>query len=367
MKKLCCIFNYPPLYRKSIYLKIDESFNTTFYFGDEVIDGQVSGIKKLNYSLFKNTPVTIKNKLLFGKYLWRTGILHLPFKRFSSFIITGDMPLSYFPFLFLCKLLGKKVYAWGHGFKTLNGRFRHITIMYLNMLDGFFVYGEKGKQRMIELGFSESKFHVIYNSLSDGVNIDANSSLKNSIYMEYFHNDNSVIIFVGRLTKSKRLDWLLKAVSELRDEGQIYNLVLVGDGEAKDELKRISVELSIVSSVWFYGECYAEEYLKYLIYNADLCVSPGNVGLTAIHCMEYGVPVITHNKFELQGPEYETIKDGCTGLLYQYGSFDDLKEKIKVWFIGNYKREAIRQNCYDVINEKFNSDYQIEVIKKVVR
>ena len=31
-----------------------------------------------------------------------------------------------------------------------------------------------------------------------------------------------------------------------------------------------------------------------LIYHSDLCVSPGNVGLTAIHSLTYGVPVATH-------------------------------------------------------------------------
>ena len=56
------------------------------------------------------------------------------------------------------------------------------------------------------------------------------------------------------------------------------------------------------------GECYSEETNAKLIYNADLCVAPGNIGLTAIHVMMFGCPAITHNDFKWQMPEFEAIK-----------------------------------------------------------
>lgn len=42
-------------------------------------------------------------------------------------------------------------------------------------------------------------------------------------------------------------------------------------------------------NVWFYGSCYDEQTNAELIYNADMCVAPGNVGLTAIHAMTLDV------------------------------------------------------------------------------
>lgn len=365
MKKICCIFNYPPLYRESIYMKIDNNFNAIFYFGEEVIDGKKSGIKKIDYSIFKSKPITIKNKLILGKIYWRTGILLLPLKSFTDFLVTGDIPLSYIPFLLLCKILNKKVYAWGHGFKELKGRSKYLITFFMRMLDGFFIYGDKGKERMLELGFAESKFYVIYNSLSEGVNID-NVKLRNTIYREHFKNNNPVLVFIGRLTKSKMIEKTLIALHSLRKENIFCNLVLIGDGEMLDELKCLSNDLKLNDVVWFYGACYDESVLKYLLYEADLCVSPGNIGLTAIHCMEYGVPVITHDKFEKQGPEYESIIEGETGLLYKYNDFEDMKEKIKTWLFSGKDRETIRQNCYRVINTHYNSNYQIEVLKGVI-
>ncbi len=65
--------------------------------------------------------------------------------------------------------------------------------------------------------------------------------------------------------------------------------------------------------IWLYGACYDEEIIGELIFNAQLCVSPGNVGLTAMHSLVYGTPVITHNNFSNQSPEFEAIIDGKTG------------------------------------------------------
>lgn len=365
---LCCIFNYPPLYRQSIYKKIDESYNTQFYFGREPIEGKVSGIKKLDMTLFNHRPIEIRNKLVGHRFLWRTGILLLPMNwKYTVFLITGDMPLSYIPFLILCKICGKKVYAWGHGTKKISGRSSSIlNKFFYNTIDGFFVYGERGKQRLIDLGFNGNKFYVIYNSLVDKVEPSQQVSLKSDIYQSHFRNAYKTIIFIGRLTPVKKLDWILRAMYTHKQKGINYNLMLIGEGEEKENLRKLSKDLGLNQFIWFYGECYDENLLNSLLYNADVCVSPGNVGLTAMHCMQYGVPVITHNNFEEQMPEYESIKDWKTGLLYEYGDFEDFKDKIRLWILSQDDREAIRQNCYGVINMHYNSDYQISVIKQVI-
>ena len=78
MKKLCCIFNYAPLYRQSIFKKIDDTFDTQFCFDDLQLD-----IAKLDYNFFKKYPKTIHQKFLFHKILWRQGIQGLPYKNYD--------------------------------------------------------------------------------------------------------------------------------------------------------------------------------------------------------------------------------------------------------------------------------------------
>ncbi len=363
--KLCCIFNYPPAYRASIYKKIDETFDTQFIWSEEEIDGVSSDIKKLDYSIVKRKPIINRNKLLFGKYLWVTGLFSLPFKDYDAFLVTETAYNSGFPFAILCRLLGKKVYGWGHGEKEISKRFAPFFKLKYRLFTGFFSYGEKGRDRLIELGVSADKIHVIYNSLGGYVDPQERKHFSSDVLKNHFGNNYPTLLFVGRLTKVKQLDWLIQANSMQDRQGIKYNLLIIGDGEEKNHLEDMAAESGVADKIWFYGECYDESKLNTLIYNSDLCVSPGNVGLTALHAMMYGTPVLSHDNFETQMPEYETIVPGETGDLYRHGSFEDFCKKIEAWLTHSIDREQVRSNCYRMINGKWNADYQIQVFKSV--
>ena len=158
---------------------------------------------------------------------------------------------------------------------------------------------------------------------------------------------------------------IVDALAALRDKGEKYNLVFVGNGEEAEALKTKVKALDMDRQVWFYGACYDEGKNAELVYNADLCVSPGNVGLTAIHCLTFGCPIITHNFFEWQMPEYEAISTGVTGDFFKKDDVADLANKISGWFAEKHnQRENIRQACFKEIDTNWNPYYQIEVIKK---
>ena len=362
--RLCCFFNYAPLYRQSIYKKIDGIFDTQFYFGEEVIDGQKSGIAKLDYSIFKNKPIESKNKIFFKKFLWCTKAAFLGFKKYDTYLVTGHFSYSYIPLILTCKFLGKRIYGWGHGLKSNNGKTRILNNFLYKNLTGFFVYGEKGKERLVSLGFNKTKIHVIYNSLTGRVTniIDYSSD----VLRNHFNNDNPVLIFVGRLMPQKKLEWLIEAHAYLQKKGIPSNLVLVGTGPQEATLKQIALENGYNERIWFFGECYDDNKLSELLYNSDLCVSPGNIGLTALHSLQYGTPALSHGNFELQGPEYETIVEGETGTLYKEGDKVDFMRTIENWLVNKTgDRNSIRQNCYAMINGKWNSDNQIRIFKEV--
>lgn len=362
---LCCIFNYPSLYRTSIFRKMDREFDVQFRFGRNLPGLQNAGIAKMDYSVLKRRP-RLFNVLSFGgKFPWYCGIQHLPLcRKYDSFLVTGEFNWAYFPFLLLCRLTGKKVYAWGHGLKR-PGTYPRLRRFFYNSLAGFFIYGEKGKERMVSLGYAEEKIHVIYNSLCAADEVPASgTALKSDIYIRHFGNTDPVLIFAGRLTSVKRIDMLLLAVRRLNSEGCHCNVILVGDGSERQKLETIVSRAGIGDRVWFYGKCYEESHLAELLYNADLCVSPGNAGLVAVHSMMYGTPVATHGDFELQMPEYETVVPGQTGLLFDRGSNDSLEDAIRSWLSAGHDRETVRRNCARMIEGKWNSDYQMEVFRK---
>ena len=66
-------------------------------------------------------------------------------------------------------------------------------------------------------------------------------------------------------------------------------------------------------------------------------------------------------------PEVEAIEDGLTGSFFEENNITSLASSIENWFVHNNNRELIRENCYKVIDEKFNPHVQIEIIKKALK
>ena len=119
--------------------------------------------------------------------------------------------------------------------------------------------------------------------------------------------------------------------------------------------------------MWFYGACYDELENATLLYNADLCVSPGNVGLTAMHALTFGTPVITHNNFPMQMPEYEAVINGKTGMFFSYNDVNNLAQTINKWMTTSKSRDEIRESCYNVIDDKYNPHKQIDILLKTLK
>lgn len=363
--RICLVYNYAQHYRTNIFCLLEKEFSIDFVFGDKYLD-----VKKMNYSILQNFKKEVKNIRLFKTSLtFQTGVLTL-LKEYKTFIILGDLhSVSTWLMLILAKVFRKDIYLWSHGWYGRESIYKIVLKkLFFGLAKGTFLYGNYAKNLMISNGFNPKKLHVIHNSLMYQEQIELRNKAKsNSVYNDHFNNINTNLIFLGRLTKQKRLDLLIHAIAKLKSEGSYYNLTIIGDGIVKQSLMDLSKEMGLSNCIWFYGDCYDESILASLIYNADLCVSPGNVGLTAIHSLTFGTPVVTHNKFTMQGPEFETIKKGETGGFFEYNSVGSLSNTIRNWFLENKDRDKIRLKCYETIDDKWNPFYQIKVFKSVLR
>lgn len=101
------------------------------------------------------------------------------------------------------------------------------------------------------------------------------------------------LVFVGRLDKSKHVDWLADffAASGLAERG--YVLDIIGDGPLQQEL---TSRHGHTPGIVFHGRRRQEEVIG-LLRNAFLLVHPTDLesfGLTILEGMAAGIPVITH-------------------------------------------------------------------------
>ena len=158
---------------------------------------------------------------------------------------------------------------------------------------------------------------------------------------------------------------IIDSMEILAREGNPINAIFIGQDIENVDLKSYAASKGLANNVWTYGPCYDDQIIGEFFYNASVCVSPGNVGLTAIHALSFGCPVITHNQFPYQNPEFEAIKPGITGDFFEKDNLLSMTEYIKKWTSQTQEeREADQNGCLQQDDSKWNIHYQIKINKR---
>ena len=307
-----------------------------------------------------------------ANFIWQKGLLRLAMQpETDAIIFLGNANfLSTWCSAGLARLLGKRVLFWTHGWvRDERGLKRLVRNLFYRLAHGLLLYGKRAKAIGIRNGFPKENLYVIYNSLDYRHQSELREAIErsrlSSIRNQFFKNAACpVLICTGRLNKLKRIDLLLDAMFLLLDEGLHTSLLLVGEGPEEAALRARALERGL--SVHFFGACYEEERLAELIMSANLTVSPGQVGLTAMHSLAYGVPVVTHDDVHNQMPESEAIVPGKTGDLFRHGDVVDLAEVLKRWIHRPWPDATARQECIAIMERFYNPQYQANIIARAV-
>lgn len=383
--KCAIVYHYLASYRQPIFMELMKSTNIEF----TLYSGKNSeiNIHKINIEL-ANKKISdgglrwefLKNTWIFNKkFLWQSGLVNLSvFGKYDSYIFLGSpYHLSTWFAVIIVRLRGKKAYYWMHGVYKDKPRvhdFLKLKLFY-KLPNGFFLYGNRSLSILRKYNVKPyNNMHVIYNSLNYVVSAERRSLVSEiSIFnfrVKYFKTAlEPVVVFIGRVNSIKRIDMLIDAQSALENsiDKVKFNILIIGDGEERTKLERQITKLGLQDHVYFFGEVYDEKIISEILMYSDVCVNPGEVGLTAIHALSYGTPVISHDNLNIQMPEVEAIIPGLTGDLYGYGNVQNLAESINKWLLLNpIKTHEVMKACFSVIDNYYNPNYQRKIIEKVL-
>lgn len=178
-----------------------------------------------------------------------------------------------------------------------------------------------GLTSTIEPGIDSAKVMPIQN----GINVEKVRRLSQAAcpaqITKFIEDDTPFIIGVGRLTSQKGFDLLIRAHAAAINQGAQHKLVLIGEGEQKDDLSRLVKELGVSDSVVFLG--YLSNPYPVIAQATLFCLSSRYEGfvLVGAEAAALGVPTVATNC--VSGPK-ELLLDGLYGDLVAVDSVGEL-------------------------------------------
>lgn len=229
--------------------------------------------------------------------------------------------------------------------KLILGRAEKIFVTSIDYCKNSFLSElcEKNPDKIVEIpnGVDIEK----YNPKNDG------SIIRKRLNIE----DKKIILFVGALDKPhffKGVDVLLESFKRICNSN--FHLIIVGDGDLKQNYIEKANKLGVNSQVTFAGRV-SDEDLPLYYAASDITVLPSTTmgeafGLVLVEAMATGKPVIASN---LPGVR-SVVDDGKNGFLVVPGDSEDLASKINRLLIDNELCSIFGASGIIKVKKKYN-------------
>ncbi len=229
-----------------------------------------------------------------------------------------------------------------------------------NIVDAYIVPSSAGKKAFAEFVHDENKIHVIHN----GVSCEHEKTLltKEQLKEKYgIPVEKRVMLFVGLISKIKRLDLFVNVIDALNEIVDEYVGVVIGK-LADDSFSNFIYHKNIV----YLGQRERETLFKE-IYNMAECLivtsDSENLSTVSLEAMSAGLFVAARDV----GGTSEYIDDDNTGILLPVNATPDMIAK-KIYYIVNNdaKRNAIIEKANEMIKNEFDNNHKCDLINQLI-
>jgi len=198
----------------------------------------------------------------------------------------------------------------------------------------FIVGSPSTKEELTERGFPSSQVDIINYCVDHETHHPTGIQRSAKPLVGYF----------GRLKKYKSIDHLLRAFARVLKAMPDVRLIVVGDVDYRKELEQLTEDLGIGGAVRFTGFVDEKEKVR-LLQEAWFLVNPSakeGWGLTVIEANACKTTVVASNVPGLR----DAVRDGETGLLYEYGNIQELSDKMLLLLNDGRLREQLATSAY---------------------
>lgn len=193
---------------------------------------------------------------------------------------------------------------------------------------------------------------TIYN----GIEFNKNPNIK-----ENRNKDIFAFLFVGRLTGVKNIELLLEGLKYLKDKKIKFFCNIIGDGDEKDKLIKLSEVYNINELIKFHG--YSDDIDRFMNLSDVLVLTSHMEGIpiTIIEAFKNGLPVLASDV----GGIREMIDNGFNGILFDKEDIREFKKCMYDLATYRYDLEKMGVNARNSYRDKWSIDIMGKNYKKI--
>jgi len=290
-------------------------------------------------------------------------------RRFDLAILPWDARYAnLLPAVLKARLGGPPVVLWGHGYSRWPSPLRDSLRNFCgHRADAVLLYTQTIAERLVrQNGFDPQRVFVAQNALDqEPIRAAREHWLARPKELAAFAAERGLdpqrtLIFVSRLEAENRIGLLLQATARICAREPRARLVIVGDGPERQALEARAADLGLGGRVVFAGKMYDDMALAPWMLSASLLCYPVNIGLSLLHAMGYGLPVVTGDDIAAQNPEIEALTHGVNGLLYRNGDIDHLAEQCLNILTDAALRQRLRQGALHTVAEEYTLERMVQ-------
>ncbi len=175
-------------------------------------------------------------------------------------------------------------------------------------------------------------------------------------------NDEIVLGSAGRLTEQKNHRFLLRLAARLRDRGMKFRLLIAGQGELEDELKKYAARLNIIENIVFQG--FIEDMRRFMK-SIDIFLFPSlweGFGYALAEAMAAGKPIVAFNT----SSNPELVENGVNGYLVDVGAVEAFADKTEILASDGDLREEMGMKGLERVRRDFTRNGMIDRLEAIL-
>lgn len=310
------------------------------------------------------------------EFHWHAGQFRFVSRKHADVVIFSwsTRYLSLIPGLIRARLLGIPAIVWGHGFSKHERKWAFLgRKLVARLAKAVVFYGNIAAERFIATGFDRSRVFVAINSLDQApIAASRDAWLNDPAKLAAFQAEKGIagrdcVIFVSRLDPANRVPLLVEAAAVLKERLPNLLVLIVGSGEDGDRLKAMIAERGLENHVRMLGSIYDEREVGAYYCSSKVFCYPRNIGLSILHALGYGLPVVTGDDLPSHNPEIEAFVDGENGLFFKDQDAQSLASTLERLLTDEPLRARLAQGARRTVEEKWSLEKMVDGFEAAIR